>query len=68
MGPAPHTTGTRSEDEVLAAVAAGHEMAGMPLTADDVAALRRVERGESTTEDEVARARAELLAHRDVNR
>lgn len=66
--PAPHTTGTRSEAEIIAAVAAGHEMAGMPLTADDVAALRRVERGESTTEKEVARARAELFAHRHVSR
>ncbi|WP_137872714.1 antitoxin VbhA family protein [Rhodococcus sp. Q] len=65
--PVPHTAGARSEDEVIAAVAAGHKMAGMPLTADDVAALRRVERGESTTEEEVARARAELFAHRDTS-
>lgn len=62
------TTDTRSEDEIIAAVAAGHELAGMPLTADDIAALRRLDRGESTFEEEKARALAELFARSDTNR
>lgn len=54
------TTTTRTEEQVLAAVAAGHEMAGMPLTAADEAAVRRVARGESTGDEEVARLLAEI--------
>jgi hypothetical protein len=54
------TTTTRTEEQVLAAVAAGHEMAGMPLTEADEAAVRRVARGESTGDEEVARLLAEI--------
>lgn len=45
---------TRTEDEMFAAVAAGHEMAGMPLTDDDEAVVRRVLRGETTAAREIA--------------
>lgn len=45
-------TTTRTEDQIIAAATAGHEMAGMPPTADDIAAARRVLRGETTVEQE----------------
>ncbi|ORM35555.1 hypothetical protein BFL43_09210 [Williamsia sp. 1135] len=51
---------TRTEEQLLAAVAAGHEMAGMPLTEADEAAVRRVVRGETTGDDEVARLLAAI--------
>ncbi|WP_207844036.1 hypothetical protein [Williamsia soli] len=57
-------TTTRTEEQILAAVAAGHEMAGMPLTDGDVAALRRLSRGESTVEQERDRVLAEIKAAR----
>ena len=47
-------TRARSEAQILAAVEAGHEMAGMPLTDADRAATLRVVRGESTADEEVA--------------
>lgn len=37
---APHVT--RTDDETLAAIAAGHEMAGMAMSADGEAAARRI--------------------------
>lgn len=56
---APHTTdATRTEDEMLAAVAAGHEMAGMPLTDTAEAAARRVLRGDTSADEEIHRLRA----------
>lgn len=54
------TTTTRTEEQIVAAVAAGHEMAGMPLTAANEAAVRRVVRGETTGDQEVATLLAEL--------
>lgn len=59
---APHST--PGDDELLAAVAAGHEMAGMPLTARDEAAARRVLRGETTSTEEADRLYAEIVARR----
>lgn len=44
----------RTEEQILAAVAAGHEMDSMALTDDDRAAVRRIARGETTGNDEVA--------------
>lgn len=42
---APHVT--RTDDETLAAIAAGHEMAGMAMSADGEAAARRIRRSSS---------------------
>jgi len=39
-------------------------MAQMPLTAEDVAALVRIDSGQSTVEDELERRRSELVARR----
>ncbi|WP_083889043.1 antitoxin VbhA family protein [Gordonia sp. KTR9] len=61
---APHTRQTRTEDEVLAAATAGHVMAGMPPTAADVDAARRVLRGESTVDEELAQLRDEFRRRR----
>ncbi|WP_051722136.1 MULTISPECIES: antitoxin VbhA family protein [Actinomycetes] len=44
----------RTEERILAAVEAGHEMDGMALTDEDRAAVRRIARGETTGNDEVA--------------
>lgn len=55
---------TRTEDQVLAAASAGHEMAGMPPTADDIAAARRLLRRESTVDQERDRVLAEIKAAR----
>ncbi len=61
----PRTTGTtRSEDEILAAATAGHVMAGMPPTETDQAAARRVLRGHSTVEEELATLHGELQQRR----
>lgn len=46
-------TATRPVEHVIAAIDAGHRMASMPLTADDIAALRRVDAGETTTAEEL---------------
>lgn len=61
---APRTTDTRTEDEILAAATAGHVMAGMPPTDEDVAAARRVLRGETTAEQEAAQLLAEFRRRR----
>ncbi|MFT4398089.1 hypothetical protein ACLTEW_24500 [Gordonia lacunae] len=61
---APHARRTRTEDEVLAAATAGHVMAGMPPTTDDVDAARRVLRGQSTVEEELAQLRDEFRRRR----
>lgn len=53
---APHVT--RTDDETIAAIAAGHEMAGMAMSADGEAAARRILRGEATADEEVAALRA----------
>lgn len=55
----------RPTEQVIAAVDAGHTMAGMPLTADDKDAIARVERGETTIEQERERILAEIAADRD---
>ncbi|WP_045825022.1 hypothetical protein [Williamsia herbipolensis] len=57
-------TTTRTDEQIIAAVAAGHEMAGMPLDASDVAALRRRHNGETSVADERARILAEIEADR----
>ncbi|MCK0515799.1 hypothetical protein [Williamsia sp. DF01-3] len=41
---------------------AGHDMDGMPLTDDDRAAIRRISRGESTGDQEVATLVAAIRA------
>ena len=61
---APNARHTRTEDEVLAAATAGHVMAGMPPTAADVDAARRVLRGESSVEEELAQMRDEFRRRR----
>lgn len=62
---APRTTdATRTEDEILAAATAGHVMAGMPPTEADQAAARRVLRGQSTTDEELAALRDEFRRRR----
>lgn len=54
---APHT---RTEAEILAAATAGHNMAGMPPTAADIDAARRVLRGQLSVEEELTQLRDEL--------
>lgn len=63
---APRTTDTRTEDEIIAAVTAGHVMAGMPPTDEDIAAVRRVIRGESTVEEELAQFRGTLRSGKNT--
>lgn len=58
------TTTTRTEDQILAAAAAGHEMAGMAPTEGDIAAARRILRQETTIEQERDRVLAEIKAAR----
>lgn len=55
----------RPVEQIIAAVDAGHTMAGMPLTEDDKDAIRRIDRGESTIEDERQRILDEIVADRD---
>lgn len=43
----------RTEEQILAAVAAGHDMDGVPLTDADRAAIWRIARGETTGDQEV---------------
>ncbi|OBA65111.1 hypothetical protein A5777_21350 [Gordonia sp. 852002-10350_SCH5691597] len=50
----------RTEDEILAAATAGHIMAGMPPTAVDIDAARRVLRGHTSVEEELTSLRDEL--------
>ena len=52
----------RTEEQILAAVAAGHDMDAMPLTDTDRAAIRRIARGETTGNDEVATLLAAIRA------
>ena len=52
----------RTEEQILAAVAAGHDMDDMPLTDDDRAAIRRIARGETTGDQEVATLVAAIRA------
>ncbi|MFT4086294.1 MAG: antitoxin VbhA family protein [Gordonia sp. (in: high G+C Gram-positive bacteria)] len=52
------------EDEAIAGAIAGHCMAGMPPTEEDIAAARRVFRGETTAEEERDRIYAEIVASR----
>ena len=59
----PHT---RTEDEILAAATAGHIMAGMPPTAGDIAAARRVLRGHTSVEEELTKLRNELSTRRSA--
>lgn len=54
----------RTEDEAIAGMVAGHRMAGMEPTAEDIAAVRRVLRGETTVEEESAWFIAEIVADR----
>ncbi len=57
------TAHTREEwDRATSVARAAAIMAGMPLTDEDEAALRRVETGQSTTEEEIAAAREHVLA------
>uniref|UniRef100_UPI003D8EF231 hypothetical protein n=1 Tax=Gordonia sp. B7-2 TaxID=3420932 RepID=UPI003D8EF231 len=57
-------TDARDEEAILAAATAGHVMAGMPPTGDDIAAAQRVLRGETTAAQEAER----LLAKYDRRR
>ena len=52
----------RTEEQILAAVAAGHEMDDMPLTEADRAAIRRIARAETTGYQEVATLLAAIRA------
>ncbi|MFT4043034.1 MAG: antitoxin VbhA family protein [Gordonia sp. (in: high G+C Gram-positive bacteria)] len=49
---------TRTDDETIAAIVAGHDMAGMAMSADGEAAARRILRGETTADEEVVAFRA----------
>ena len=53
-------TTTRTDEQILVAADAGHEMAGMVATDADRAAALRVLRGETTPEQEAARVLAEI--------
>ncbi|MYR08975.1 hypothetical protein GTV32_22850 [Gordonia sp. SID5947] len=56
---------TRSVEQIIAAVDAGHTMAGMPLTDRDKDAIRRIDSGETTIEQERQRILDEIAADRD---
>ncbi|MCA9835176.1 MAG: antitoxin VbhA family protein [Thermomicrobiales bacterium] len=58
------TSTAYTEEQAIAGMIAGHRMAGMPPTEDDIAAARRVFRGESTPEEENARLLAQIVAAR----
>lgn len=68
--PADYTPLTRDEqtaiahassiEVILTGIDAGHRMAGMALTDDDKAAVRRVDAGDTTVDDEHDRLIAEL--------
>ncbi|ATD70111.1 hypothetical protein CNO18_07360 [Gordonia sp. 1D] len=61
---APRTADTRGEEAILAAATAGHVMAGMPPSDEDLAAARRVLRGATTAEQEAARLLDEFHSRR----
>lgn len=50
----------KSVEEIIVEINAGHRMAGMPLTDDDIAVIRRIDAGETTTEEELRRLLHEL--------
>ncbi|MBB4138108.1 hypothetical protein [Gordonia humi] len=60
----PITTSREADELATAAATAGHVMAGMPPTGADLAAARRVARGQSTAEQEADRMYAEIVARR----
>ncbi|ETD30797.1 hypothetical protein [Williamsia sp. D3] len=60
--PTEEQIAARTEEQILAAVAAGHDMDDMPLTDADRAAVRRIARGETTGNDEVATLLAAIRA------
>ncbi|WP_040510897.1 hypothetical protein [Gordonia soli] len=62
---APHT---RTEDEILSAATAGHIMAGMPPTAGDADAARRVLRGHTSVAEELTKLRDERSTSRTAPR
>ncbi|MGC5247617.1 hypothetical protein ACPXB3_11905 [Gordonia sp. DT219] len=79
MSPPPRTHSTRREEiradrarrsteQIIAAIDAGHTMAGMPLTDADKAAITRIDRGETTIEEEHDRMLAEFAAERASQR
>lgn len=49
-------------EQIIANIDAGHRMAGMALTEEDKEAIRRVNRGETTAEEERDRILDELNA------
>lgn len=53
-----------TEQQAVDGMIAGHIMAGMPPTAEDIAATRRGYRGETTAEQESDRVIAEIIADR----
>lgn len=55
-------TTTRTDEQILAAADAGHEMAGMVATDADRAAALRVLHGTTTPEQEAATVLAEIRA------
>ncbi|CAM3275607.1 hypothetical protein [Williamsia muralis] len=60
--PTEEQISARTEEQILAAVAAGHDMDGVPLTDADRAAIRRIARGETTANQEVATLLAAIRA------
>lgn len=56
-----------TEDQMMAAVEAGHEMDGLVLTDEDRAAALRVFRGEATAEQEAAALLAQLRGPADTH-
>ena len=63
--PTEEQISARTEEQILAAVAAGHDMDGVPLTDADRAAIRRIARGETTANQEVATLLAAIRARRN---
>ena len=63
--PTEEQISARTEEQILAAVAAGHDMDGVPLTDADRAAIRRIARGETTDNQEVATLLAAIRARRN---
>lgn len=49
-------------EQIIANIDAGHRMAGMAVTEDDKESLRRVDRGDTTIEEERDRLLAEISA------
>ncbi len=61
----PRPEHSRNQSQMLAAVAAGHAMAQMPLTQADLDALIRVQSGRTTTAEELERLHDEISERRD---